>query len=341
MLAVNIANGLAEEGIKSFLCVTRKEGSLNDNLDKNVGYLYLKRVRTLDVQAIFRLKEYIIKNKINIIHAHSTSSFLAFCVKLIYPKVKIVWHDHFGNSDFLNQRKIYPISIFSYFFETIIVVNKKLQLWAKEKLHSKNVYFVHNFAFFKNDSKITVLKGIENKRIVHLASFTEQKDHLNLLEAFKIIVKEFPEWTLHLIGKDYRDSYSELINNFIIKEKLDKNIFLYGSCTDIKHILSQTTIGVLSSKSEGLPVALLEYGLAKLPVVCTTVGECSSVITNSESGFLSPPKNHRKLAVYLSKLMASENLQNKFSLNLSTNLDKYFSKKSTLDLIIKLYNKCL
>jgi glycosyltransferase involved in cell wall biosynthesis len=41
------------------------------------------------------------------------------------------------------------------------------------------------------------------------------------------------------------------------------------------------------SKSEGLPVALLEYGFHKIPVVVTDVGDVSSVITNHENSFFS------------------------------------------------------
>ena len=49
---------------------------------------------------------------------------------------------------------------------------------------------------------------------------------------------------------------------------------------------SKHTIGVLASKFEGLPVALLEYGLAKLPVVITDVGECNKVVTHLKDGLV-------------------------------------------------------
>ena len=37
VLAVNIANALLEKGMNSHLCVTRKEGVLKTNIDKNIG----------------------------------------------------------------------------------------------------------------------------------------------------------------------------------------------------------------------------------------------------------------------------------------------------------------
>ncbi len=92
------------------------------------------------------------------------------------------------------------------------------------------------------------------------------------------MVKEYPKWSLHLVGKDFNDDYSLKLNNLIESLDLKKNIFLYGSKPDISNILRQCEIGLLSSKSEGLPLALLEYGLANLPVIATKVGECESVI---------------------------------------------------------------
>jgi glycosyltransferase involved in cell wall biosynthesis len=50
-------------------------------------------------------------------------------------------------------------------------------------------------------------------------------------------------------------------------------------------------LGFLASKSEGLPVALLEYGFHKMPVVVTDVGDVSSVITNRENSFFSQLQN--------------------------------------------------
>jgi hypothetical protein len=37
---------------------------------------------------------------------HSTSFFIAVLLKLLQPQVKLIWHDHYGDSDFLEQRKI-------------------------------------------------------------------------------------------------------------------------------------------------------------------------------------------------------------------------------------------
>ncbi len=335
VLAVNIANGLLEQNIESHICVTRKEGALNKNLNRDVGYLFLKRTSTFDVKAVLKLKKYIQKNDIAVIHAHSSSSFMAFCLKMISPRIKIIWHDHFGNSEFLDKRRKYPLKFFSYFFHSIISVNSKLKDWAIKNLLSKKKYFINNFATFTNLGSATRLNGNENKKIVHLAGFRPQKDHLTLLKAFKIIIKEHPDWTLHLIGKEYEDAYSKRIKGFIKEYELEKKIFLYGVCSDIKYILSQATIGVLSSKSEGLPISLLEYGLAKLPVLVTDVGECANVIKHKSA--IVTPNRSDIFAKQLEQLISNKNLRKEISEQLHIEVINNFSKKKIIKKLINIY----
>ena len=51
-------------------------------------------------------------------------------------------------------------------------------------------------------------------------------------------------------------------------------------------IISQSDIAILTSKSEGLPVALIEYGLHKKPVVTTNVGEIPLIIKEGQNGLI-------------------------------------------------------
>lgn len=341
VLAVNIANGLFEQKIESHICVTRTEGVLRNTLNPGVGYVFLNRRNTFDIKAILKLYHYIKKHSIKIIHAHSTSIFIAVCVKILNPKVKIVWHDHFGNSNFLNERKKIPLKIFSFFISAIVAVNSNLVRWAKEELRTKKVVFFKNFPVFTNDKKVTKLNGIPGKRIVHLAGYREQKDHINLLKAFKNAQEKHNDWSLHLIGKAYIDDYSQDIKKFIANENLKESVFQYGVRSDVKNILSQASIGVLSSKSEGLPISLLEYGLAKLPVVITDVGECATIVNNKASGFIVEKENPMQLSKALTNLIISDERRKIFGENLEKEIKENFSKEIFLNKITELYHEIL
>ena len=208
--------------------------------------------------------------------------------------------------------------------------------WAESNLHCKNVFYLNNFASFVSEKQTTRLNGIEGKRIVHLAGFRAQKDHMILLKAFKEVVKIHPDWTLHLVGKNYQDDYGKSILQFIDENNLNTSIFLYGVCSDIKYILSQATMGVLSSRSEGLPISLLEYGLAKLPVLVTNVGQCKEVVINEEA--ISTPNSYKDLKEKMISLIASETLRTKIKNELHSNVIENYSAKSFIFNLQKIYS---
>jgi glycosyltransferase involved in cell wall biosynthesis len=338
VLAVNIANSLTEYRIVSHLCCTREEGELKEKLDRKVGYLYLNKKSILDLKSLFKLKKYVVDNKINIIHAHSTSLFFSFCLKFLNPNIKLIWHNHTGTNYHLKGLNFRVIKFLSRFSNAIINVSKELDFWTKEKLKHKNTVKLNNFPRFTNSEKTTKLKGDNGKRIVILAGLRVEKDHLTLLKSFREVYKLNTDWTLHLIGKDYLNKYSNKIKNFITEENLSNAVYMYDMCSDIKNILQQATIGVLSSKSEGLPIALLEYGLAKLPVIVTDVGECNTVIINNISGFLVKPNNTEKFVSKLNILANSEALRNSFGTEHYNNVKQNYSKELFINNLLAVYN---
>ncbi len=337
MMAVNIANGLAEKGNSSHLCASRAEGILKNKLKQELGYLYLEKTHTFDLSALRKLNRYVKKNKIQLIHAHSNSYFLAVVLKVFYhPKIKIVWHNHTGSNMQLKGLKLWSLKLFSIFFYAAIHVNKNLMAWALHKLNGKKHFYLPNFAVLSNE-QITSLKGLPKHRIVCVAGYRAEKNHLNLLRAFKQVVEKHPDWSLHLVGKGYEDAYHHQINNFISENRLEQSVFQYGVCTDIGNILSQCEIGVLSSDSEGLPISLLEYGLAGLAVVVTNVGECANVLENGKKGLIVQPNNSEELAEKILLLVEDKEIRNTFGKSLLHQVDINYSKNSFLKKLKKIY----
>ena len=284
-VAVNYANALASKAAFSGLVATRKEGNLKSQIAANVAYLFLDRKGKFDMKAVFKLKAFCKMHQIGFLQAHGTSFFVAFLLKLIHPKINIIWHDHYGMSEFLASRKSGALKLASYFFKGIVSVNTILQQWALKELHCKNAIYLPNFTNYGLEMKSeTQLKGQDGKRILCLANLRPQKDHFLLIEVAKKLKISHPEWTFHLVGKDFADDYSKQVRATIASENLTENVFLYGSKNDTENIIKQAEIAILTSGSEGLPIALLEYGLFKKPVVLTNVGEIPLIVKNETNG---------------------------------------------------------
>lgn len=278
-MAISYAKLLQKNNHKSFICCTRAEGILKESLYPEIGYLFLNKKSSLDLSAFIKLRNYILDNKIEIVHAHSTSYFFASLLKLTRISIKLVWHDHYGESELLKFRKHQILKTLSPTFDGIISVNKKLKEWAIQKLKSKNVIMINNFVTEEQVSNFQdKLKGSEKSfKIICLANLRPQKDHLNLLKSFELLCTKI-NVTLHLIGNNPNTSHSRLILDQISTSKNRDRIYYYGLQKNVMFFLKQADLGVLTSRSEGLPLALLEYGKAGIPVLVTDVGQCLEVV---------------------------------------------------------------
>jgi glycosyltransferase involved in cell wall biosynthesis len=330
-MAVNYANSLAKRIEFSGIIPTREEGVLKKQLIDEVGYLFLRKKRVLDFAAFWRLRKYCKENKIDYVHAHGSSFFTAFFLKMIHPKIQIIWHDHYGNSEFLNERKSFVLNFCSYSFKGIITVNKNLEKWAKDNLKCKKVIYLPNFTTidFPNYEN-SFLLGNEGKRILCLANLRVQKNHFLLLEIAEKLKFSHPDWSFHLVGNDLNDAYSKEIKT-IIKEKNLNNVFIYGAKNDTINIIKQSEITILTSDSEGLPVALIEYGLLSKATATTAVGEIPLLIKNEENGFVVPAKDSNRFYEALVKIIDDKNLRKKIGENLHKTISETNSEKSVLD----------
>ena len=337
-MAVNYANALSEKITFSGIVATRKEGLLLDKIKNKSGYLFLNKKGAIDITSIFKLRKYCVQHKVDFIHAHSSSFFLAVLVKLTLLNVKIIWHDHYGNSEFLKQRKHFFLQLFSLLFYRIIVVNQLLLDWNKEKMFCRKIYYLQNFPEIGTLKGTTKLEGIAGKKIVCLANIRPQKNIEMLIEIAKKVCENDIDVTFHIVGKKFNDSYQKKIIQLIDNYKLEKKIFLYDSKNDIPNILKQSTIGILTSSSEGLPVSILEYGLYKLPVIATNVGQINEVILNEKTGILIESSDVITFANKLTYLIKNPQICSNFADELYSHVQNNFSKESVINHYLNLIN---
>jgi glycosyltransferase involved in cell wall biosynthesis len=179
----------------------------------------------------------------------------------------------------------------------------------------------------------------EGFSIILLANLRMPKNHLNLLKAFRIVLNQKPECKLILVGKDFKDEYSEEIKLYIQEQTLQEHVRIAGVQSKLDSFLQTSQLGVLSSDSEGLPVSLLEYGLAGLPVVCTDVGNCRKVI--GDFGKLVPIKNPEALGKAILFYLNNNDMMNSDAKNFQKKTIENYSEKTVLPKFLKFYKEIL
>jgi len=331
-LAVTYANVFPEYVEHSFICASRKEGVLKEKIKDNVTYFFLNKKSTLDIKAIFALRRLLKRHKINVVHAHSTSYFLATLVKILRPSTKLVWHEHHGNRVSTTRMDNKALYLCSFFFNRIVVVNQALAQWCQTHLAKNSATYVPNIVPV---SSLNISHKNREKSIVCLANLRIPKDHLNLIKAFQRTRTAFPDWKLQLIGKDNDDTYSRDAKEYIYKNALKSSVEILGVRSNTEQFLEKATIGVLSSSSEGLPMALLEYGAFGLAVIATNVGDCGKVI--GTFGKVVPSKDEKALSDAMLEYMRDVEHREKDSYDFHTHIKKVYSPEAVLPELIKIY----
>lgn len=337
-MAINLANGMAIKAESSYLCCTRNEGSLKDQIQPEVGYLFINKKCSLDLNAFINLRKFILKNNINIIHAHGTSYFLATLLKLTLRSIKLVWHDHFGNRIVSTKWNFPVLYLCSYIFDGIIVVNTGLKKWSYRNLLSKKVKVLPNF-ISNNDTcfqgeKVTIDKGKFN--IIFTANFKAPKNHLNLLKAFTIFLSECNNSHLILIGNNFNDNYYDEIKNYIHDNNLQTHVTIVKNETRVFKWLCSADLGVLSSDAEGLPLALIEYGMAKLPVISTNVGDCKRII--DKDGIIVQPNDPLAFSKAMEIYYSDSYKRDLDAINFNYRMKEKYSSKKSLAEFLKFYS---
>jgi glycosyltransferase involved in cell wall biosynthesis len=315
----------------------------------DVGRLELKRNSRFDSRAIRSLVEFIRKQKIMIVHAHGSSLFIATLAAAFPPHPAVVWHAHYGRLAH-EDRRAWAHRLATRRVRAVITVNHQLAEWCERRLSvpKDRIWCIPNMACASGKNpEISDLPGTRGSRIVCVANLRAEKDHLNLVRAMALVVQKFPSAHLLLAGAHSDPAYSasssyfEAVKLEIARNSLGQNISILGQRHDIAALLHGCDIGVLSSKTEGLPLSLLEYGMAGLPVVATQVGECEEVLDHGHAGLLVPPQSPRDLAEALFSLLGSRDRRVLLGERFLHRVHKLYSAKAVVERVCLVYKHLL
>jgi glycosyltransferase involved in cell wall biosynthesis len=310
-VAVTLVSLLPPDRYDVHLCTTRFDGPLAELVPPQVRRECLHRKRTVDLGALRKLVAAIRDNNIRIVHAHSSSIFLARVATLMCPKTALIWHDHFGRCEEI-QRSSWLYGPATRNIAGVIAVNQRLAEWARSKLRvpESRVWYVPNVVVPGTPARATrELPGRPGARIICVANFRRQKDHPTLFRAMAKVLQEVPDAQLLLVGALNDRAYHDSLVDLARDSGISGHVTFLGQRCDVPSIVSVCDIGVLSSRSEGFPVSVLEYAMASLGVVTTYVGQCAEILDHGRAGLLVAPGQVDELANALLTLLRSPRLR--------------------------------
>ncbi|MGH8984142.1 MAG: glycosyltransferase [Acidimicrobiia bacterium] len=141
--------------------------------------------------------------------------------------------------------------------------------------------------------------GTDEVLVATVANYVPKKDYPNLLEAARLLAERDPSVRFCAVGQGPRE---QEIHELRHRLGLDELVTLTGYREDAVGVLAGADIFVLSSRFEGLPVALMEALALGLPVVATAVGGVPEAVDHGVEGLLVPPGRPDRLADAIAEL---------------------------------------
>jgi|GEM_PF-395824 hypothetical protein len=104
-------------------------------------------------------------------------------------------------------------------------------------------------------------------------------------------------------GSPIKDA-AENLKKLLVEVSLGKNFEMWGLRDDVESIMAATDVYCQPSRSEGIPLSLMEAGMASVPVVATRVGGIPEVAFNGENAFLCESEKYEEIGQRLNELIS-------------------------------------
>lgn len=323
------------------------EGFSNGNFFIDYIPTTIDRASIFKLICFFRAIMYfmIILPKVNFLHIH-VASRTSFWRKTIFVLLSLIFnvpyilHIHGGSFPQFYENECNKLKqkvIKSVFNKAAVIF--VLSLWWEKYLKQKiteneNIILMYNSV---NVEKNYVKYNGSNNKLLFIGSLSEDKGFFDLLTVMEKIVIKYPKVLLRCCG----DGDLSELRKLIAKKKLDKHVELLGWVSGAQKVyqLKNSSIYILPSYFEGLPISMLEAMSFSLPVICTNVGGIPEIIQNGIDGILIRPGDIHGLYKALDRMLSNPDLCLTMGKNGFCKIINNFDCRVMLSKMSKVYEK--
>ena len=148
--------------------------------------------------------------------------------------------------------------------------------------------------------------GTQDLVVATLGRLTSVKGHHDLVRAFADLLVAHPHARLLVVGDGEEEG---ALRELAVQTGVAARTVFAGWRQDVGDVLRAVDIFAMPSHNEGMGKALVEAMYLRRPVVATTVGGISELITDGVEGLLVPPSDPPRLAAALLRLAADVDLR--------------------------------
>ena len=333
-----VANELVERGYDVYILTDPQDISypLNDKIHILDAYRYSKTYKTSStLKKIIRIIKYNIgfsrtlRYFLKEVKPDCIVSFLGFFIWQLLPyrkRYKIIISDHSAMSRALGKKRDYERHILpeKFHYQTVLTSADKELLGSSRT----NVVVMNNPLTFK---PISIEEYIDNfdkrEHILFCGSVDryEVKGLDNMIRAFAIVRATNKDVILDIAGRGSESKVNEL-------KKLAKELGVFeyinflGFQEDVASLMKSHSLLVLSSRSEGFGMVIIEAMACGCPVVSYALSGPCEIIENGVNGILVENQNINKLAESVVSLYGNKERLREIGQNALQTVEKYSLK---------------
>jgi len=227
-----------------------------------------------------KLRKYIRKEKIEVVHAHGNSATLA--VDLLAAKLggckKRIAHSHNTKCDQV-KADILLRPLFYHLYTDALACGQEAGEWLfgnRSFTVLRNGRDVEKYRF--NPSARQRMRNqysLKDELLIgHVGGFVEQKNHVFLIKVFREVLKKKPDAKLVLVGDGIlRNSIENSVSD------ISDSVLFIGNTDHVEDYLNMMDVMVLPSLFEGLPLVMIEWQINGLPCVVSNAITKECILT--------------------------------------------------------------
>lgn len=170
--------------------------------------------------------------------------------------------------------------------------------------------------------------------LIYVGRLAQVKNHSLLLQAFHAALSSMPALRLWMVGDG---SERKMLENLASELGIASEVTFWGQQLDVAPFFSAADAFIMSSKSEGLPMSLLQAFSLGMPAIVTDVGGMAEVVRLANAGYIVPATSATEMAAAILKLASNETEREKMSANAESTFRAHFALQTMVDAYMDLY----
>lgn len=297
------------------LCIEKPIGPFGEMLQQQgITIDAFQRSEGFDIELILRIRHYLKKNHIHILHCHQYTPWVYGCLAAAFTNTKVIFTEH-GRfyPDVSSPKRKLVNPILAALTNRITAISKATAkaLTEYEFIPAKRIEVIYNgIAELQTDKEevnnIRTQLGLTKDCLVFgtVARLDPIKNHRMMVAAFAQMHKQQPNSHLLIVGDgEERQNLEQQIKSL----ELENSVTLTGYIDKPANYLAMFDVFLLPSFSEGTSMTLLEAMSLGKPTIATAVGGTPEIIEDEISGILIPNNNTNSLIKALNRI--SENIE--------------------------------